>query len=191
LILSKDLDSFDVKGQWYDMALDFAQEMHEDSMKRKLRNANGIPPDEDTERENFRKTFQGAKAEVAVHKVTGLPWHRTVGNFGDKKTIPDIGEDIQVRSRAFGKGLIHRLGDDPNQKFVLVWVDGNRVTVVGWMWGWECRERGSWVDPQERGYPVWQVPYVKLRKISTITEGSHESGKRVGGIHQEAPIRKS
>ncbi len=160
------------EGTW-DQAYEFAVALDEDSRKHNRKNNFNIHEKENTPEENFRKTLQGALAECAVHVVTNLPWHRTVGNVGNKKTLPDIGDDIQVRSRRSGKDLIHRETDDPNQKFVLVWVniDDRISTVVGWLYGWQCREKGEWKDPQNRNSPVWEVSHMRLNSMDTIQKG--------------------
>ncbi len=172
MIFARDRVKIDFTYETWGWAVDFADAMFNDSKGKKRKNNHGIPEKENTDEENYRKVLQGAVAECAVYLHTGIEWHRAVGSVGNKSTLPDLGDDIQVRSSKPNRPFIYRRTDDEEQKFVFVWVnlEKREATIVGWLYGWECKEKGEWCDPQNRNNPIWSIHHMSPHPIDTLED---------------------
>jgi hypothetical protein len=113
--------------------------------------------------EQMANHIRGARCERAVEHYTGLPWHPAVGMLGG----PDVGENIQVRSRPYPPGgdlAFRPARDADHHPFVLVWDCGDEFLILGWLWGYECRASSARLFPA--GYKYVPPPY---RDIATLT----------------------
>jgi len=84
----------------------------------------------------------GARAEVAFHHLSGLPWRDIVHAGGDTGVdfIAPTGETIEVRSRGpGGDDLLVQEAKDLRAQFVVLYIDEHarrglyRMTPVGWI----------------------------------------------------------
>jgi len=115
----------------------------------------------------------GASAEFVVARVTGKKWHAFADKIKreDGSSIPDVGEDIQVRSTSHpaGRLLVHRTDRD-DETFVLARTFWPRVEVIGWLWGYEAKEERYWQQPNPRQSPAFFAPNSVLRSIYSLLD---------------------
>ena len=110
---------------------------------------------------------EGALAEMAFCKATGVYWEPTVNTF----KAPDVGDLIQIRGTSYQEGrLIVRSGDDPFHIFVLVTIYRDHFRVVGWMFGHEAKKPLYIANPNARGADCYMVPQNDLHDVSTLPE---------------------
>jgi hypothetical protein len=105
---------------------------------------------------------RGAFGELAVAKALGIYWPAAVN---PTRHDPDLGDDIQVRCTGYRTGRLCHHPDDPaHHRYVLVVGDPlDRLDVVGWRWGADCRDDEYWTDPG--GGAAWFVPQSDLTPI--------------------------
>lgn len=105
--------------------------------------------------------IEGACAECAFAKGMGWFWDGSVNTF----KRPDVGI-IQVRHTQYPKGcLAFRVGDDEDDRFVLVTGTHPEYTIRGWLFGHEIM-RDEWIyDDSGKQPKVWFAPQEHLRPI--------------------------
>lgn len=115
---------------------------------------------------DWEKDIDGACAEIAVSKAIGRRIGSPIGTFH----APDVGT-IQVRHTKLESGcLIHRREDSERRPFVLVVGEIPTYTIVGWLYGKECRKT-EWLKTYNNREPAWFVPQQALRKFEAcVTE---------------------
>jgi len=104
------------------------------------------------------------RAEMGVAKTMQLPWRAC----RDRKS-PDVGGCIEVRARTVpGNGGDLPLRPDDDEKierpFVLVHVHNvdQSIDVIGWLFGYEARERGG---PERFGIVYVPPPYRSIDEL--------------------------
>jgi len=105
----------------------------------------------------------GCMAEAAVARHLGIPYAGTVNTFHNE---PDVGPfDVRGTDRADGR-LILRDNDPANRPYVLAINDGRLpvVRLVGWLYGWEGRDR-RWLRNPHGRRPCWMVPQNELHPV--------------------------
>jgi hypothetical protein len=107
----------------------------------------------------------GALGELAVATVLGLGWAGSVVN--PPKSWPDVWPDVQVRDRGNAAwDLPVRADDVMEHRYVLTLSHCYpTVRLVGWIWGHEAEDRGTWGNPW-RNTPAWLVTQDRLRPWS-------------------------
>lgn len=110
----------------------------------------------------------GTMTELAVARYTGLPWRNPYSEIV-LRLLPDVGEDIEVRTINPGYGLSLRAPDfqPPKHRWRYVAVDPQPRSailsgeplfeIVGWAVPHEC-EGFAWQDPGGYGAPLREVP---------------------------------
>jgi hypothetical protein len=108
----------------------------------------------------------GIAGELAISRLYNLSWTPFSEHFWD---IPaDVGKDIQVRATTPSyRNLILHPKDKPEQRYVLVWVEGYTVTVAGWTEGHKAKEEGYWRELQP-GRPCYLFPWQSLNPSQTL-----------------------
>jgi hypothetical protein len=109
--------------------------------------------------------IEGAGAELAVAKATGLFWEAVVKN---PDALPgDVGE-VQVRSttRPDGRLIVHR--EDPDDT-LFIFVTGKlpEYTIRGAIPSTAAKDEKFWADPA-KGRPAFFVPHGALSDLSTF-----------------------
>lgn len=108
--------------------------------------------------------IEGACGEVAAAKAMGRFWSPTVNAF----TAPDIGAEIQVRTRSeHDYELYVRPKDNPAHLFVLVTGKAPAFIVRGYYPGDRAR-RDEWKKQLGSAPPSWFVPQADLWPISDL-----------------------
>jgi hypothetical protein len=103
----------------------------------------------------------GALGECAFAKATGRYWSGSVNTFKD----PDIGENIQIRTRsAHHFALIVREGDKDDDVYVLVTGGPNDFIVHGWIKCSDAKQERYRADYGNHGVAYF-VPQVSLNAI--------------------------
>lgn len=156
--------TIDVELLWYERALawDVAGRRVASSKRDKLADRGSAAFVD--EKERLWRTFNGTAGEVAAAKGLGLFWSGSVDTFH----APDIGRDIQVRTRtgAFDE-LCVRPDDNDDHRYVLVIGNVPTFRLIGWLYGYEAK------DAEWRGWSgkaaVWYVPTGKLHRMDTFT----------------------
>jgi len=128
--------------EWERKAVEWATLMCNECVGHDRLQADGRPVSPE---QRLQQNIMSTRAEIAVAKVVRAPWRRS----RDPNT-PDVGGCIEVRARSIpgtGGDLALRPGDDKKieRPFVLVHVYelDQRIDVVGWLFGYEARERGG------------------------------------------------
>ncbi len=117
----------------------------------------------------------GVGGEYALSLFTGIQW---TGRFFSAATlkkkvrkggsIPDLGSDIEVRTRTkqWHELLVHR--NDPKAwRYVLVRFSApNRYELVGWQYGTEVKQSQYW--KRHLPYPAFAYPTPMLRSIEEL-----------------------
>lgn len=131
-----------------------------ESMRRKLKDKKGV--------ENpFQIGVEGACAELAVAKALNRHFPCGINTFKG----PDIGDNLQVRSRSRPDGeLIVRPDDNEDHLYILVTGQAPKYTVWGYLQGKDAK-RDDWVkNPYGRG-AAWFVPQSELKPITDLMGG--------------------
>jgi hypothetical protein len=105
----------------------------------------------------------GCMAEAAVAQHLGIPYAGTVNTFHAE---PDVGVfDVRATDRPDGR-LILRDNDPADYPYVLAVCDGHLpvVRLVGWLYGWEGRQR-RWLRNPHGRRPCWMVPQSELHPV--------------------------
>jgi len=106
----------------------------------------------------------GAAGEMAVAKLLGVYWTAGINTFHGS----DLGINIQVRTaRKKGYSLIVRDSDNDQHAYILVISQPPRYHIIGWLWGYECKQSEYWRAPNNRP-GAWFVPQDKLKNITTL-----------------------
>lgn len=135
-------------------------------------------------------SIMGAQGELALNKIRGTSWDESVNTF---KTKADVGLDIEVRATDHPNGcLLFRYHidndfynytcDKPdilNRKYVLMIVDGNKFTAVGWLWGYQIVKKindkyvyEKYIRDYNDRPPAWFIPQHELNKDLSALEES-------------------
>jgi hypothetical protein len=104
--------------------------------------------------------FFGACGEQALAKHLGVYWDGTIGTVD---APCDVGGCYQVKATdlALGK-LITKRKDNDRQPFVLARVSLPKVTLVGWLWGYETKKEQNWrEDVAEPAFFSWPLHDMK------------------------------
>lgn len=118
----------------------------------------------------FDLTIPGLLAEIAVARVTGLPWNKG-GTFGGA----DVGDDVQVRWTRLPSGMLLAHPDDRDMRLVLVTGQAPRLRIAGWIPGAiACTEKYR-AEPRP-GRGCYAVPQRDLRPITTLGDGCESTG---------------
>jgi len=126
------------------------------SIHSKHENKHGLESDDN----GWNIHILGAMGEMAFSKAMGMYWCCGVNTFH----APDIGQAIQVRTRSKrGYELIVREADSSDDIFVLVLGQCPTFDVVGWLYGWECKNE-EWLKSYGNRPSAYFVPTDKLNK---------------------------
>ena len=110
------------------------------------------------EAEAWRNDIEGAAAEMAYCKATGIYWPGSINSFKG----PDCGELTQVRQTHHQNGcLIVRDRDPDDHFFVLVVGKCPTFNIVGWIRGFDAKKNEFVRCPGEQD-PAYFVPQNKL-----------------------------
>jgi len=105
--------------------------------------------------------IEGACGEWAVSRYTGRQY-LGVGTMGGD----DVGSGLQVRTTGDPNGyLTVRRKDHPDKVYVLVVGKAPRLTLRGWLYGYEMKRDEWWSDPYQRNHWAWYVPQDALRPM--------------------------
>ena len=108
----------------------------------------------------------GAAGEVAVASYLGLKEH-LFKEIEAKRGSDDLpGIDVKTRSK-HKYDLIVQRNENPEKKFVLVTIEGQKTLIHGWCWGREAMQERYWADPA-RGRPAYFVPKVALHSMGSL-----------------------
>ncbi len=125
---------------------------------------------------NAEKIHQlGVGGEYALFLATGIPWtgrYFSPATLKRKKRagepIPDLGTDIEVRTRTsrWHQLLVHR--NDPKAwRYVLVrYTAPNQFDLIGWEFGVEIKQSEYW--KKDLPYPAFAYPNKLLRPIGEL-----------------------
>lgn len=107
------------------------------------------------EKFGWHSDIEGACAEMAFAKATGMYWGGTVNTF----KLPDVA-GIQIRHTEYDNGhLIVREDDKDDEMFVLVTGKAPHFTVRGCLLGADAKRPEYF---RGEGYPAWFVPQSAL-----------------------------
>jgi hypothetical protein len=108
----------------------------------------------------YQISYIGAKGELAFCHLIGVRWMETVNTF----KAPDWGETVQVRSRTKAwHDLIIRSDDSDDCVYVLMHVDGIKVTFKGWIKGRDGKQE-KWSRRHGSRPSAFFVPQSELRR---------------------------
>lgn len=118
--------------------------------------------------------IEGAAAELAVSKYTGLPWYDLADRIS---ALPgDVGH-LQVRCTKYDKGqLILHDSDKDNDPFVLVAGISPVLKLAGWAWGKDVKVKGPDKDGKiikihwksDIARPCYMFPQSLLQPLATL-----------------------
>lgn len=98
-------------------------------------------------------------AEIVVSRLIGHDWQDTPEPDHDG----DCGPGVQCRWTKYPNGcLIVHPGDEDDHIFYLVTGDFPRLTIRGWLYGYEAKQDEHWGELQP-GRPAFNVPQFALR----------------------------
>jgi len=129
--------------------------------------------------------IDGAFGEMAVARWRNVYWDGTVGTIS---APADVGLDWQVRSTPWHNGclLVHDTDKD-DQPFILVHSSPPRMTILGWLFGAEAKERGQWGDKHPdrpnsygTGRPCYWVTQRQLHEMSELVTDTQLQSVSVG-----------
>lgn len=113
--------------------------------------------------DEMSNNIHAAIAEATVAKLLGLYPNMATSD----RTVADVGTNIEVRSTVYKKGsLIVHKKDPDDRKYYLVCGMYPDLEVVGWLYGYQCKQPRYWVEKDKEGkkleYPYWMVPQSDL-----------------------------
>lgn len=155
----------ETKLEWYEVqrAAYVGVERHIRAVQRGARNAHGMQA---TEVEGLVCHIDGACGECAYCKATQRYWPASVDTF----KLPDVGRNIQVRTRSRPDyELIVRPDDPPNDAFVLVTGTIPLYHVVGWIKAADAH-RPEWWQTHGNRPGAWFVPHHALKSFRVETQ---------------------
>lgn len=121
----------------------------------------GEPPD------GWGAHIDGGLYELAAAKGTGVRWPGRT-DWESRKLADLHPRPWDVRGAARGRRLLVR-PDDPDERVaILVWGAFPGYEVVGWMANGEAKQRGTLVDPANRGEPCYLVDVDALHPMDRI-----------------------
>lgn len=107
--------------------------------------------------------IEAAIAEAAVAFVRDMFW--LTGSIG----APDVGDNIQVRScdTVTGHLLLHDSDPDKAPFYLVTNPDPNGMKrrVIGWLYGWEGKNKKKYWKEKVEGRPCYWVPQEALTRI--------------------------
>lgn len=113
----------------------------------------------------IHEEFIGACGELAIGKAAGVFFVPSVNTF---HRVPDFLDGVEVRSTDVATGrLIVRDNDSDERRYVLAIVEGESVSLVGWIEGREAKA-DKWEENPNGYRPAWFVPQQELRPIETL-----------------------
>lgn len=119
----------------------------------------------------------GAIAELAVAKYYNVYWASAVGHPGE----PDIGP-YQVRSKAapHHRLIVHKKALDTDV-YISALVEPPRVTLCGWLMGYEAKDPRWWRDMPPPKASAFFVPDSSLHPMADLPNPS--ACARIGDVH--------
>lgn len=119
------------------------------------------------ESKTWNMNVEGAAAEAAVAKATGLYWDGSVNTF---KRGGDV-MGMEVRSSDLtGASLIVRPDDSPNGVFILVIGEAPRFDVIGWISGKDAMQEKWFTNKGNPRPKAYFVPQDALNPIEELKE---------------------
>ena len=104
----------------------------------------------------------GACGEIAFQKYRGKFFVPSVNTFHREA---DVDENIEIRGTANPKGrLIVRENDDDNKVYIFTIVYGDKVVLMGWIWGRDAKKE-QFLDNPDKRREAWFVPVGKLNPM--------------------------
>lgn len=115
-----------------------------------------------SEKLGWNDHIEGACGEIAAAKALRRYWEPTYNVFKDPDIrCPDLGYDIQVRTRSRNDRELYIRPDDPDgDAYLLVTGKAPHFKVWGYRFGID-RKEGRWDNPGNRPY-AWFFPHDKL-----------------------------
>jgi hypothetical protein len=120
---------------------------------------------------NWGANIEGACAELAVALALGLEWTGE-NQFQPPFTLPDVGDDIEVRQVGRGNRLVLRfderdISDKAERRFVLAEGWAPSFSIHGWARPAEAK-RDEWrtIYPERL---VWEMPATHLHPLEDIS----------------------
>ncbi len=117
-----------------------------------------------TPKDPWGSHIEGACGELGFAKGLNFYWDGGVNTYS-------LGQDVflyQVRTRSLPTNdLIIRPQDKDDDVFVLVVGKAPNFTIVGWIFGFEAKQKQFW-QVTEQGDPAWFVPQAALYCLSTL-----------------------
>ena len=115
-------------------------------------------------RSDWATDIDGAAAECAFSKWSGMYWEPSVNTF----KAPDVGH-IQVRSTNHDAGhLIVRDNDSANEMFVLMVGKYASWRLAGWMFGMDAKVGRYWRKGENGEASAFWVPQPDLNPMSDL-----------------------
>ena len=117
--------------------------------------------------------FEGALAELAVARATGLQWHAEYYSQQEYKSLRhvlhDVG-DLEVRETTHSDGhlILRKRQICPFSPYVLVILEKRLARLVGWCLGKEGRCKKNWKDLGGYGRPNYMVKQEKLNDMEIL-----------------------
>lgn len=108
----------------------------------------------------------GAAGEVAVASYLGLKEHLFKETEARRGSDDLPGIDVKTRSK-HKYDLIVQRNENPEKKFVLVTIEGQKTLIHGWCWGHEAMQEQYWADPA-RGRPAYFIPKEALQSMHDL-----------------------
>lgn len=145
------------------MAYGVAVDRQLDAMRRGLHGRHGAGEDLEI---SIGLHLTGAAGEIAVAKALGVYWPPSVGTF----KAPDIGSDVQVRTRTQDSHeLIVRPDDSSDDFYVLVIGRLPSFRIVGWIHGAQAKQE-RWIQMHGGRPPAYFIPQSELTSINQPME---------------------
>lgn len=150
----------------YAEAMSVGQQRHEHAMRNKLRDKMTYAVQSSLDRHQ-----RGARAEAAVHAISGLPWKKfRISGFkrGSPSRDCDVGP-IEVRHKFphTNRDLFVHKEDWHLHPYLLVYeLETLKYRLVGWRFGFEAQQPKFWA--QWMPNPVFLVPHSLLYSMSSL-----------------------
>ncbi len=119
------------------------------------------------QRERWQRSIEGAIGEYAVASVLGVFWTGGRGIVG----TADVGP-VEVRATSCNGGhLIIHPDDDDAKAFILVTGSAPTVTLRGWRFAGECKDKEKYwrqLNPMRSDGKAYCVPQIDLHGMDTL-----------------------
>lgn len=107
-------------------------------------------------------------AESGVARYLGLAWNSEIVEDLSEKP-PDVGETIDVKWTQYSNGHLITHDDDIDERyFVLVCGKLPKMMIVGWLQGYETKEKGLRDHPRARNEGDYWTPQAELAPIGQL-----------------------